>query len=99
MGLFKSAGIIGLALIVGCSQQPLYTPVEVKVPVPVGCKIKVPARPTLALSALTDSHRYDETIRAYVETVVQLEGYAKELETALKGCNDEAVSTESHLKR
>ena len=58
-------------------------PATVFVPV-VAPKAVLPARPKLAIAGLDESSTDDLVIKAYAESVLQLTGYATELEELLK---------------
>lgn len=91
MGKFASAiiGIVVLAL-TGCSPSTIFRPLEVKVPVPVGCVKSIPAKPKLPLFSLADASTPDQTVRAYVESIIILEGDDDEMRDLLNGCVDKS---------
>lgn len=69
--------------LVGCGVVPGQT---VKVPVPVACRVEMPARPAMPTETLwpgVDLDRFAATALAEIEL---REGYEDELRAALDGC-------------
>lgn len=78
------AGFLALGgLLASCGVAPVR---EVKVPVPVECRIDMPARPAMPTEALApgvDLDRFSAAALAEIELRV---GYEGELRAALAGC-------------
>lgn len=60
--------------------------VEVRVPVPVECREKEPARPAMDTETLSPAARIDEQSRAMRAEIEAREGYEDLLRTALRNC-------------
>ncbi len=85
------AMLVAVASISGCAtrqQQPILTPIEVKVPVatPVYCQVAKLDKPELPISALKTDSAPDDTIRAYAATVAILKGAVLQRDLAIEGC-------------
>ena len=82
--------LVMTASIAGCAagQQPILTPIEVKVPVatPVYCKVAQLARPELPIAELKMDSAAPDTIRAYAATVAILKGAVRERDLVIAGC-------------
>jgi hypothetical protein len=80
-----------IALLSACaSSPPVWTPPklpeQVLVPVAAKCPAPVvPAEPTLPIASLKAGDSADRVRKAYAETIVVLEAYAKQLEDILAG--------------
>lgn len=59
---------------------------EVKVPVPVPCKVEAPMRPTFAVDDLPVGSGIWEQMKALRAERQQRQGYEAELEAAVKSC-------------
>jgi hypothetical protein len=82
---------LGVAGVSGCATEgalppPVPVTVDVPVPEPVYCAAQIPARPSLAISTLSESSSPADTIRAYAASVVILKGAVEELDKILAGC-------------
>ena len=77
--------ILLFSLLLGaCSLLPMAPTAEIPIAVP--CTVPpIVVRPHLQISDLTETDGADVVIRAYVSTVVTLEGYASSLEILLNG--------------
>jgi hypothetical protein len=83
------AGTVAIALAValtGCAPQTIYVPQKVLVPTPVSCVKDIPPPPVLAVSTVEAVSPNGETVKAYVETIIQLEGDDSLLRESLKLC-------------
>lgn len=69
--------------IAACGVAPLR---EVKVPVPVECRVSVPARPVMPTEALAAGVDIDRFAAAAMAEIELREGYEGELSTALLRC-------------
>jgi hypothetical protein len=82
--------LVATASIAGCAggQQPILTPIEVKVPVatPVYCRVAQLARPVLPIAELKMDSAPPDTIRAYAATVAILKGAVRERDLVIAGC-------------
>ncbi|WP_339092221.1 hypothetical protein [Variovorax paradoxus] len=80
----RMAGVLAHAgSLAACGLAPVL---EVKVPIPVECRIETPARPAMpteALAAGVDLDRFSASALAEIEL---REGYEGELRAALEGC-------------
>lgn len=88
MGKFYSA-VAFLVLIGGCAPAatvPVYQPVEVKVPVAVGCKVTIPDHPPLPISTLTSTSTPATVVKAYAASIDTLEGVIHADEVLLASC-------------
>lgn len=78
------AALVGLVgSLTACGVAPIQT---VKVPVPVECRVEVPARPAMPTEALSpgvDLDRFGASVLAEIEL---REGYEHELRAALGEC-------------
>lgn len=75
----------------GCAAGPpsaIFTPIEVKapVPIPVYCKVGKLAKPELPIAVLKGDSAPADTIRAYAATVAILKGAIRERDLAIEGC-------------
>ena len=80
----KRCALLGLAAsVAACGVTPMQT---VKVPIPIECDVKVPARPAMPTEALSpgvDLDRFSASVLAEIEV---REGYEGELRAALTEC-------------
>ncbi len=93
LGLALALGAAGVS---GCATRgarPPAVPVTVDVPVPepVYCAAQIPARPSLPISALSESSSPADTIRAYAASVIVLKGALEQLDGILGGCTRPAA--------
>lgn len=97
------AAVVSLAgSLAACGVAPLQT---VKVPVPVECRVEVPARPAMPTEALSPGLDLDRfTVSALAEIELR-EGYEGELRAALTGCTSAinlrpvtGLTTTDHLR-
>lgn len=72
-----------VALMVGCVAAP---PVRVNVPVPVECRVQVPARPAMPTDTLLLGVDVDHWVAAAQAELHMREGYEGELRAALIQC-------------
>jgi hypothetical protein len=86
-----------LVLLAGCAFSPpfrsaLAVPVEANVPVvePVYCQAPPTVPPVLPIATLTVASAPAETMRAYVATVILLQGLVQERDALLAGCEEPA---------
>ncbi len=78
------AGALALGgVLAGCGVAPLRA---VNVPVPVECRVDVPARPAMPTEALSPGVDLDRFSAAALAEIELREGYEGELIVALKGC-------------
>jgi len=70
------------AILAGCSTLPR----EVKVPVPVPCKIEKPAEPAWATKAIKPDADIFDQVKALLAERRQRAGHQAQLEAAIKGC-------------
>lgn len=75
-------------LFAGCatSNAPTVHPVEVRIPVPVPCKVSAPTRPAFAVDALPIGSDIWEQMKALRAERLQRKGYELELEAAVTAC-------------
>jgi len=82
--------LLMMASCAGCAagQQPILTPIEVKVPIatPVYCKVAQLAPPELPIAELKMDSAPPDTIRAYAATVAILKGAVRERDLVIAGC-------------
>jgi len=76
--------IVNLLALAGCATTERL--VEIKVPVPVECREKEPARPAMDTETLSQTSRIDEQSRAMRAEIEAREGYEDRLRTALRNC-------------
>lgn len=81
--------LLPLLLLVGCANQVIKEPVEVRVPVPVPCEIKTPLKPVLVTQSLSKDAPRVTWLKERLKDYEKLEGYSQVLEIALAGCNGE----------
>lgn len=78
------AGVVALGgLLAACGVSPIR---EIKVPVPVQCRVETPARPAMPTEALApgiDLDRFSASVLAEIEL---REGYEGQLRAALYQC-------------
>jgi hypothetical protein len=78
------AGVLALGgSLAACGVAPLQT---VQVPVPVECRVVVPARPAMPTEALTPGVDLDRFSASALAEIELREGYEGELRAALDGC-------------
>ena len=84
--------ILAMGLLAGCkSTEPPGRPpqVEVTVPVPTPApSVPVPERPALPLAGIDSTASPRRVAKAYVRSVMLLQGYARQLETLLQAYQD-----------
>jgi hypothetical protein len=71
------------AALAGCGVPPLRT---VSVPLPVECRVQMPARPTMPTEALAPGVALDRFVAASQAEIELREGYEGELRAALEEC-------------
>lgn len=90
--LFGALLIVLMGVLAGCkSADPVRRPppVEVTVPVPTPTPaLAIPERPALPLARVDSSASPRRVTRAYVRSVMLLQGYARQLETLLNAYQD-----------
>ena len=75
------------ALLAGCAASPPPVRVEqVRVPVPVPCRVSEPARPLMPTQALAPDASLDAFAAAAIAEIERREGYEGELRAALAAC-------------
>ena len=75
--------IAGAAALAGCGTART---VQVKVPVPVECRVQTPARPAMPLDALRPPYDVDTWVAHAIAEGEVREAYEKELAAALGEC-------------
>lgn len=70
-------------LLTACGVAPVQT---VKVPIPVECRVEVPARPAMPTEALAPGVDLDRFSASALAEIELREGYEEELRTALGQC-------------
>ena len=79
-------GLILLASLGACAQQPIYQPVDVQMPVAVPCTVPAPTQPVWPLRSVpSQASLYDKTKTALAELELR-KAYETELESAIKSC-------------
>lgn len=82
----RSAHLVLLAVaasVAACGNSPLQT---VKVPVPIECRVRTPARPAMPTEALAPGVDLDRFVAASQAEIELREGYEGELRAALEQC-------------
>jgi len=69
--------------LVACGVAPLQ---QVKVPIPIECRVQTPARPAMPTEALAPGVAVDRFIAASQAEIELREGYEGELRVALEHC-------------
>lgn len=87
----KATAIYGVtvaaALLTGCASSPPPVRVQqVRVPVPVPCRVTEPARPLMPTEALALDAGLDAFAAAAIAEIERREGYEGELRAALAAC-------------
>jgi hypothetical protein len=80
---FVIAGLALPVLLAGCGRATLQT---VKVPLPVECRVQMPARPAMPTESLRAGVTLDRFAASALAEIELREGYEHELRTALLGC-------------
>lgn len=75
---------VALAVLAGCTTTPRM--VEVRVPVPVECRVAKPQRPAMPTESLTLSDSIERKVRALLAELELREGYEIQLAAALDAC-------------
>lgn len=86
----KAYALLLVAALHGCALTPskiVEVPVEVKVPVPVRCKVKKPVPPASITDAEIPPGFFDRGV-ALIKEGNDFRLYSKELEAALSACAD-----------
>lgn len=83
------AAILALAL-AGCAAAPEVQTVEVKIPIPVKCRVQLPEAPRWAMDAIFPDADIDTLMAAALAEIAQREGYEIQLKAAIAACNEEA---------
>lgn len=80
--------ILSLLFLVGCTADPIIESktVEVKIPIPVPCKIKPVERPQSPLDSLKKEDDLHTKAKAILAQIELDRGYQTELEAAIKEC-------------
>lgn len=71
------------AVLVGCGVTPLQ---QVKVPIPVDCRVQRPVRPVMPTASLVPGVDLDRFAAAAMAEIELREGYEGELRAALEQC-------------
>ncbi len=80
--------ILLCALLASCGGGAIvHTPVEVKVPVAVKCKVSKPVAPSNPYKGVSDTSLYSTTVLLIKENVDYIL-YSKKLEAALEACSE-----------
>lgn len=82
--------LAGLSLLTGCATAPTapqIVQVPVRVPCPQASPLVRPSRPALAAPSVPKSASPSTKAEALDDDLERLQGYAKNLETLLDGCN------------
>lgn len=95
--LWVLALVAAEALVAGCGTTtevrtetvPVLTPVPVQAPAP-----DVPDRPVLPITQVDSAASHDAVIRAYVASIVLLQGYAEQLERLLDAYTPDSDTTQ-----
>lgn len=82
----KAVWLLPLSLLAGCAAPTVPPPMDVRVPVPVPCRVELPAAPTFAVSALALDAPIDQQMKALRAERLQRIGYERELMAALDAC-------------
>lgn len=77
---------IALLFLAGCATTKLPDVQRVEIPVPVPCKVAVPARPDFAVDHLEIGSGIWRQMQALRAERLQRQGYEIELEAALQSC-------------
>jgi hypothetical protein len=75
--------LVVAAALAGCGVAPLRT---VRVPLPVECRVQMPARPAMPTEALAPGVALDRYVAASQAEIELREGYEGELRAALEEC-------------
>ncbi|MNY11864.1 hypothetical protein D3C86_1449140 [compost metagenome] len=86
---FLAAVVAFCGALAACGAAPVRT---VKVPVPVECRVDVPARPAMPTEALSPSVDLDRFSASAMAEIELREGYEGELRAALGACTKPARS-------
>lgn len=78
--------LLPLGLLAGCAAPAVPSPVEVRVPVLVPCRVELLAAPAFAVSALALDAPIDQQMKALRAERLQRMGYERELVAALDAC-------------
>lgn len=84
VAVLAACGFLMLFMLTACSSTKQL--VEIKVPVPVECREKVPARPVMPTEEFTEKPVLDQYVRAARAEIERREGYEVQLRTALEAC-------------
>ena len=86
----KALALLAAALLAGCAaQESRLEPVEVRVPIPVRCRVQLPAEPAWAMDASAQDADIDALMAAALAELKQREGYEIELKAAAAACDRE----------
>jgi len=78
------AAVVGLVgSLAACGAAPIQT---VKVPVPVECRVQMPARPAMPTESLAPGVNLDQFSASAMAEIELREGYEGELRAALEQC-------------
>lgn len=80
--------LVALTLLAGCCPKPtiIKEPFEVKVPVPVPCKVTLPEKPVWALDTVAPGANVFTKGLAALQEIEQRRQYERELKAAMKEC-------------
>lgn len=80
--------LVTAAVLSGCAQQqPIFTPVQVEMPIATPCKVATIAKPDDLLAALPKDAKLTDGMKAALAQHEYDVGYQGQLEAAISGCN------------
>jgi hypothetical protein len=76
-----------LLLLASCaSEQVVYKPVEISIPIAVECKIEALPVPTWPMLSLNEKIGLFDAVKAFISELELRKGYEAQLEAAVKSC-------------
>lgn len=76
-----------LILLSACTPKPIMTPVEVKIPVSIPCKVTVPPEPVWNVPALPADANLPQKVKAGFADLDLAKGYIIKLQAATQACS------------
>lgn len=76
-----------ILLLSACASKGVFTPVEVKVPVSVPCKVHLPAAPAYHLPALPEGAGLLDKVKALIADFELKSAYELQLRAAAESCS------------